>query len=83
MHTEELLLTKKVPPSRKILERLYIQTAVVVNFASSGVAGVAISRTLETGNLVPGAIGVGVAVFNAKTLLSIAKHLEDQKSRGE
>lgn len=85
MRTEEneLLLTKEVPSLREALERVYVRTAVVVNLASSGIAGLAIARTLETGNLLPGAIGVGVAAFNAKTLLSIAEHLEDKKSRGE
>lgn len=81
---EELLLTKKAPSSLKeALEGVYVRAAVAVNLASSGVAGLAIARTLETGNLVPGALGVGVAFFNARTLLSIAEHLEDKKSRSE
>lgn len=81
---EELLLTQKVrPPLRVALERAYVQTAVVVNFASSGVAGLAIARTLETGNLLPGVLGFGVAALNAKTLFSIAEHFEKNGGRAE
>lgn len=76
-------MTEKVPTFKEALERAYAQISIAVNLTSTGVAGLAIARTFETGNLLPGAVGVGVAALNIKTLLSMADYFERKIDRGE